>query len=213
MSRPHFLDRTEAGELLASKLLHYRGTNAVILAIPRGGVPVGHALARVLGLPLDIVLVKKIGHPVNREFAIGAVSPDALILDERFEFPVDFVQKEVARIRAEMEEQARTYRGDHAPLDLRGRTVIVVDDGVATGHTLLATIDLVRRSKPAHLVVAMPVVPANFVPKGREVADEFIHLIAPADLMSVGQYYGSFAPVEDAEVVRMLNEHWNPSRT
>jgi predicted phosphoribosyltransferase len=208
MSRSYFLDRAEAGRLLAKELEHYRGTDAFVLAIPRGGVAVGHALARELGLTMDVLFAKKIGHPDNRELAIGAVSIESVILDDRFDIPKDHVEHEVVRIRAQMKERMALYRGDRRPVDLHDRAVILVDDGVATGNTLLATIDLVRHQEPAHIVVAMPVVPADFVAKGMATADEFVHLMAPRDFMSVGQFYEEFDPVEDEEAVRLLHDNW-----
>ena len=208
MHRSGFIDRHEAGELLAHKLEHYRGTDALVLAIPRGGIAVGHALARELGLTMDVLFAKKIGHTGNRELAIGAVSIGSVILDHRFDIPKEYVEHEVARIRATMKERMALYRGNRRPVDLHGRTVILVDDGVATGNTLLATMDLVRHQKPAHLVVAMPVVPADFVAKGTATADEFIYLLAPRDFSSVGQFYEEFMPVEDEDAVSLLRDNW-----
>lgn len=209
MHRERLRDRKEAGERLAQELEQYRGGDAVVLGIPRGGVAVAHAVAKALGLPLDIVMVKKIGHPDNPEFAIGAVSPDAVRLDPRYDASAPWLKAEVERLRATMQERSRRFRGDRPPVPLAGRTVILVDDGVATGHTLLATIDLLRKQGPASIVVAMPVVPPAFLAKGRSHADIFIHLLAPADFQAVGQVYADFGPVEDREVVRLLNDAWS----
>ncbi len=157
----YFIDRVEAGELLAKALEHYRGTDAVVLAIPRGGVVVGHALARVLALPLDIVLVKKIGHPNNPELAIGAVSLETVMVSDQFRLPPGYIERETTRLRHEMQRRTALFRGDRPSPVIEGRTVIVVDDGVATGHTLLATLELIRLQHPARIVVAVPVVPAR----------------------------------------------------
>ncbi len=208
MIRDTFIDRTEAGELLAQALERYRGTNALILAIPRGGVAVGHAVARCLGLPLDIVLAKKIGHPSNPEFAIGAVSLETQLVDPRFDVSRIYLNTEIKRIRAKLQERAALYRGQRPLPEIKDRTVIVVDDGVATGNTLLATLELLRRMAPSKLVVAMPVVPPQFVRKGHAAADDFIHLIAPPLFQGVGQFYEDFRPVEDEEAVRLLKDAW-----
>lgn len=208
MHHAGFTDRAEAGRALARELEHHRGTDALVLAIPRGGVAVGRALARELGLPLDVVLAKKIGHPMNREFAIGAATLDAMVVDRHADVPDAYIHEEVERIRGQMRQRMHAYRGDRPAPALRDRTVIVVDDGVATGHTLLATIDLLRKAHPKWIVVAMPVIPPSFVRKGRERADEFVYLMAPADFMGVGQFYADFSTVEDGEVIRLLQDAW-----
>ncbi|MFN6115070.1 MAG: phosphoribosyltransferase [Flavobacteriales bacterium] len=208
MERAGFVDRAEAGVLLAQALEHYRGTDALILAIPRGGVVVGHAMATALDLPLDIVLAKKIGHPANPELAIGAVSLDSQLVDPRYDVSRTYLDTEVKRIRSRSQEKALMYRGERPPPGVKDRPVIVVDDGVATGNTLLATLELLRRQHPSKLVVAMPVVPPRFIRKGRILADELIHLLAPPHFQGVGQFYDNFQPVEDEGVVRLLNDAW-----
>ncbi len=207
--RPPFRDRRNAGEALAAQLGAFRGTDALVLAIPRGGVAVAHPIAQELGLELDILLVKKLGHPENPEFAVGAVTLHDVHLDPRFDLPPDEVERSVADLRAQIRAREQRYRGERPAPRIAGRTVIVVDDGVATGHTLLATLALLRRSHPARIVAALPVLPASFLRTLHSAVDEEVHLLAPVDLQSVGQYYQDFSAVEDEDVIRLLNEAWN----
>ena len=140
-------DRTEAGFLLSEKLKKYQNTNSVILAVPRGGVPVGFVISKTLHLPLDIVLSKKIGHPNNKEFAIGAVSMDSMILDEHPEVPKKYIDHEINRLRQLLQEKYELYNGNRKPIDIENKNVILVDDGIATGNTLLASIAMLRKKK------------------------------------------------------------------
>lgn len=133
-------DRTEAGFLLSEKLKKYQNTNSVILAVPRGGVPLGFVISKTLHLPLDIVLSKKIGHPNNKEFAIGAVSLDSMILDEHPEIPKKYIDHENNKLRQLLQEKYELYSGNRKPIDIENKNVILVDDGIATGNTLLASI-------------------------------------------------------------------------
>lgn len=199
-----FIDRTDAGIQLALHLEHYHRSDAIVLAVPRGGVIVGHAIALRLGLPLDIILVKKLGHPRNPEVAVGAVSADAVALDRRYPLPRAYVDQEVRRIRARLREQAGLYREGRPALSLRGRTVILVDDGIATGHTLHATIDLLARSGVQRIVLAVPVVPKDRVADFARAVSEFIYLEAPAHFAGVGASYEEFQSVTDEEVVEAL---------
>jgi putative phosphoribosyl transferase len=204
-----FRDRRDAGEALASLLEVFRGTDALVLAIPRGGVAVAHPIAKELGLELDILLVKKIGDPDNPEFAVGAVTLNNVHLDTRYDLPPEELKRSVAELRAQIRARELCYRGDRPAPRITGRTVIVVDDGVATGHTLLATLDLLRRSRPNGIVVALPVLPASFLHTLRDIVDDEVHLLAPDHLQSVGQYYQGFDAVEDEEVVRLLTDNWS----
>ena len=204
-----FLDRRDAGRALVEQLQAYRGSDALVLAIPRGGVAVAHPIAKELGLELDILLVKKLGHPDNPEFAVGAVTLHDVHLDPRFDLPPDELERSVVDLRAQIRAREQRYRGDRPEPRVAGRTVIVVDDGVATGHTLLATLALLRRSRPARIVAALPVLPASFVHTLRSAVDEEVHLLAPSDLQSVGHYYADFSTVNDEEVMRLLNNAWS----
>lgn len=204
-----FRDRRDAGQKLTAQLEAFRGTDALVLAIPRGGVAVAHPIAKELGLELDILLVKKLGHPENPEFAVGAVTLHDVHLDPRFDLPPEDLERSVADLRAQIRAREDRYRGARPAPRITDRTVIVVDDGVATGHTLLATLALLRRSRPARIVASLPVLPASFLHTLRSAVDEEVHLLAPVDLQSVGQYYQDFGAVEDEDVIRLLNEAWN----
>ena len=197
-------DRKEAGMLLSQKLEKYQHTDTIILAVPRGGVPIGYEIAKNLNLPLDIILSKKIGHPFNKEFAIGAVSLDSTIIDEYPDIPKEYIEREIKNLRESMKDKYNLYRDYRKPEDIKGKTVIVVDDGIATGNTLLASLAMLRKRHPKKIIVAVPVVPFDTVKVFEQNTDEFVYLMAPKDFRGVGRFYESFDQVSDEEVVRML---------
>ena len=197
-------DRIEAGLLLSEKLKKYQNSNTIVLAVPRGGVPVGYVIAKSLHLPLDIILSKKIGHPNNKEFAIGAVSSDSMILDEHQNIPKKYINDEIIRLRQLIKEKYELYMGNRKPLDIKGKNIILVDDGIATGNTLLASINMLRKKNPAKIIVATPVIPYDNVPLFEKNTDEFVYLIASKYFRGVGGFYEEFNQVEDAEVIQLL---------
>lgn len=197
-------DRKEAGILLSERLKKYQNSNTIILAVPRGGVPVGYEIAKRLHLPMDIVISKKIGHPNNKEYAIGAVSMNSMTLKEHPEVPQRYIEDEVIRLRKLLKEKYELYMGNREPIDIQGKNVIVVDDGIATGNTLIASISMLRKKEPAKIIVAVPVLPADVIPIFQRNADEFVYLIAAKYFRGVGGFYEQFDQVEDEEVIRML---------
>jgi predicted phosphoribosyltransferase len=201
-----FRDRIEAGLLLASKLKKYQNDAGVILAVPRGGVPVAYAVARELGLPLEVILTKKIGHPMNPEYAIGAASMHDYIVVPHDNVSQDYIDSEVVKIRRKLKEMYMKFMGDKEPEDLKGKTVIVIDDGVATGNTLLGTVDMLRKSNPARIIVAVPVAPASAVSKLNQVVDEVVVVLVPENFYGVGSFYEDFEQVSDEEVIYYLNK-------
>jgi putative phosphoribosyl transferase len=198
-------DRMEAGFLLSQKLKKYQDSNAVILAIPKGGVPIGHEIAKRLHLPLDIVLSKKIGHPFNKEYAIGAVSVESIIVDKHPDVSEEYIEKETVRLRELLWEKHKLYRGNREPVDIEGKNVIIVDDGIATGNTLIVSIAMLRKENPAKIIVAVPVLPYDTVQKFEQITDEFIYLIASKSFRGVGGFYEHFYQVQDDEVMQMLS--------
>lgn len=201
-----FVNRTEAGKLLSEKLLQYKGTNAVVLAIPRGGVPVGYEIAKRLQLPLGILLSKKIGHPANKEYAVGSVSLDSVIVNEHIQLPEEYITNEIARLRKVLLEKQRLYMGNDEFPNVEGKNIIVVDDGIATGSTVLVSIAMLRKKNTGKIIVAVPVVPSDNVALFREKADEFVYLLAPDYFEAVGAFYEVFQQVEDKEVIQLLND-------
>ncbi|TDD75231.1 phosphoribosyltransferase [Flavobacterium caseinilyticum] len=197
-------DRIEAGLLLSEKLKKYQDSNSVVLAVPRGGVPVGFVIAKSLHLPLDIAISKKIGHPYNKEFAIGALSMDSMILDEHPNIPTEYIKAETVRLRKLMQDKYALYMGHKKPVDIKGKNVILVDDGIATGNTLLASIEMLRKRNPVKIIVAVPVLPFETVSVFEKKADEFIYLIASKYFSGVGGFYEDFNQVEDEEVIELL---------
>lgn len=201
-----FRDREEAAEGLITALKKYKNEDAIILAVPRGGVPLGKKIAEELNFPLDISLIKKIGHPANKEYAIGAVGLDQeFFTDAERSVSRDYVDEEVERVREKLQSRYHKYMGDKNPLSLKNKTVIIVDDGVATGSTLLATVKMVRTKGAAKIIVAVPVGAPSAIRQLRAVSNDVICLETPADFRAVGQYYENFEQVEDEEVIEMLH--------
>ena len=206
-----FTDRFVAAKELAKELQKYKNDkNTIILAIPRGGVQTGYTLAKELNLPLDIVLTKKIGYPGNREYAIGAVSLKSYIVDESLVktgmVSQEYIEREVTEIRKLLEKRYRRYRGEKEPCTVRGKTVIITDDGVATGRTILAAIDLLREDEPEKIIVAVPVGPPDTINHLKMKADEVACVLVPEMFYAIGQFYSDFTQVEDEEAIRMLEE-------
>jgi len=205
-----FRDRIDAGRQLAKQLGAYANSeDAVVLGIPRGGVPVAFEIADTLHLPLDIFLSRKLGVPGQEELAFGAIAAgDGRFLDEEIIDAAGISRAQIERItqatKVKLEERAVLYRGNRPPLHVEGRTVILVDDGIATGASIYAAIRALRQMKPRKLVVAAPVAPVSTTNWLRSVTDECVILSTPRDFYAVGQFYGRFSQVSDEEVVDLL---------
>jgi putative phosphoribosyl transferase len=207
--RTTFRNRSEAGQLLAERLRDYdRRTDAIVLALPRGGVPVGYEIATALGLPLDVFVVRKLGVPGQPELAMGAIASGGIrVLNEDVLRAMPYAAARVAEITAEetreVERRERDYRDGRQAPELSERVVILVDDGLATGATMLAAIAALRHKDPAKIVVAVPVCPPETLGEIQRAADEIVALFTPAWFRGVGQFYDDFAQVSD-ETVRDL---------
>lgn len=199
-----FQDRMDAGLALSRHLQHYKRVDGVMLAVPRGGVPVAFPIASILELPLEIILSKKIGHPLHKEYAIGAVSLTGTIIAPNALASEEYIQQETIHIREQLREMYEMYMGNKKPTPVKDKVVIVVDDGVATGNTLLSTIDIIRNERPRKLVVAVPVASQQAAKKLSEVTDEFVCAWIPSEFHSVGEFYLDFTQVSDEEVISML---------
>ena len=203
-----FEDRAEAGIRLAAQVAALAPSRPLVLAIPRGGVVVAEPVARALHAPLDVMVVRKIGAPANPELAVGAVAPGPeVLLDQdllrRLGLDEDALRPHIARALAELEHRTALY-GVNIPADLAGRTVILVDDGVATGHTAEAALRLLRRRRPERLIVAVPVGPPQTLARLRAAADAVVCLLEPPHFYAVGQFYRRFPQVEDDQVLSIL---------
>ena len=210
-----FADRVVAGEELAKALVGFGGTRCVVLAIPRGGVVVGEQVARALGAPLDVVIPRKLGAPANPELGIGAVAPGVVVLDARavVALHIDdaYLEREIARQEIEIERRQAAYRGGRPPLEVRGRTAIVVDDGVATGGTAVAALRWARREGADRVVLAVPVAPGRSLERLRHEADDVVALATPEPFVAVGEWYRRFDQTSDAEVVEALARTSEPA--
>jgi putative phosphoribosyl transferase len=212
MHNAYFADRAEAGRVLAEALDAYSETDdVVVLALPRGGVPIGFEVARRLNLPLDVIVVRKIGTPGQQELAMGAVaSGGALVRNEHVISSLRIDEATFDRVadqkRREVRDREQLFRGDSEPIAVKGKVVIVVDDGVATGSTIIAALRALRHLEPARVIAAVPVAPPDAVAALSEIADEVVALETPTPFMAVGSWYGSFPQVPDNEVIRLLKK-------
>ncbi len=204
-----FRDRSEAGRLLADRLLPYRDSAPIVLALPRGGVPVGLEISRTLEAPLDIFIVRKLGAPEQAELGIGAVAQGGTrVLNERIleylQVSEEYLDRVTRREQAEVERRLKLLRGGLPPPEMRDRTVILVDDGLATGVTAMAAVAAIREYEPRKIVLAVPVCAAQTAETmGREV-DGFVSLEAPASLQAIGLWYENFEQVSEDEVILLL---------
>lgn len=209
-----FEDRADAGQQLAARLQSLQLPAPVVLALPRGGVPVAAEVARVLRAPLDLLLVRKIGAPQQPELAIAAVADAA---EPVLEIDADslrysgatpsYVQAQLPAQLAEIERRRALYLGGRAPLDLHGRSAVLVDDGIATGTTVRAALKALRRRQPSRLVLAVPVAPAQALPLLRPEVDELVCLWAPERFHAVGAHYRDFEQTSDATVVALMQRY------
>lgn len=203
-----FRDRTDAGIRLANALEKYQGEDLIIYALPRGGVPLGVEIAKRLNAPLDLLITKKIGHPRNPEYAIGAITEDGDPVCNQDEVEwVDrqWLEEETARMRNEIKRRREKYFGEIVQHSIEGKTVIIVDDGIATGYTMFASINEIKKRKPSKIVVAIPVAPEDIANKLRAIVDDLVSVqIDPFYLGAVGAYYDDFSQVEDEEVIALL---------
>jgi predicted phosphoribosyltransferase len=203
-----FHDRSQAAQQLVKALAAYQGKNPLVLAIPRGAVPMGRIIADALAGELDVVLVRKLSMPANPEFAVGSVDESGWTYVAEYAAAAgataDYLEEEKQRQLATIRRRRAEYTPLHPPIDPAGRIVIVVDDGLATGATMISALHSLREKKPARLVCAVPVAPPDTIARVAQYADEVVCLETPLDFQAVGQFYREFPQVEDAEVIEIL---------
>lgn len=208
-----FRDRAEAGYWLAERLYYYRDEDPLVLALPRGGVPVGYEISRALGAPLDVFIARKLGAPEQPELGIGAVAQGGTrVLNERIVerlgIPGEYLDLVTRREKTEVERRLILLRGDRPEPRVRDRTVILVDDGLATGVTARAAIVALRERGPRRLILAVPVCAAQTAEVIRPEVDELVSLQTPSDLYAIGLWYEDFEQVSDEEVIELLEASW-----
>jgi putative phosphoribosyl transferase len=207
-----FANRRDAGAALAAELKQYRGrSDVVVLALPRGGVPVGYEVARALDAPLDVFVVRKLGAPGHRELAMGAIASGGVRVLNRdvigwYGISPTAIEATAREELAELERRERLYREQRDPVEVRGKTVLLVDDGLATGSTMKAAVQAIRQRAPGRIVVAVPVGAPHTCSELQALADEVVCARTPEDFAAVGQFYADFEQTSDAEVRELLRE-------
>jgi predicted phosphoribosyltransferase len=210
LDNPPFEDRYDAGRHLARRLAQYaHDPSVIVLALPRGGVPVGYEVARALGAPLDVFIVRKLGVPGHEELALGAIASGGVqVLNEAvvdyLHIPPHVIERVAARERAELARRLRLYRGAEPVPSLRDKTVILVDDGLATGATMRAAVLALRQQQPARIVVAVPTAAAETCASFHDIADDIVCDLTPEPFEGVGRWYADFSQTTDDEVRRLL---------
>jgi len=207
----YFSDRVDAGKRLASALADFSGKNAIVLAIPRGGVVVGYEISKALNLPLDVIIPHKIGAPDNPELAIGAMTEDGtIILDKTLVtyigVPKSYIEEESERQKREIERRLKMYRQSETYPNLKGRDVIIVDDGIATGSTMKAALASVKNRGAKTVTVAVPVGPPSTIKELKRQADRVISLFTPEYFQAIGQFYTDFNQTTDEQVIQLLKK-------
>ena len=205
-----YQDRGNASARLVEELAEYKGSNGIVLGIPRGGVPLAYDLATALNLDLDIVMIKKIGHPLNPELAIGAVTINDRILNSGVEINDDYIQNETERLQEKLRKNYKKFTGRNKPdYNFNNKTVIITDDGIATGNTMLATVQMIKKEDPGKIIIAVPVAPPRTVRRFEEIVDEVVCPLQPSQFMAVGQFYEKFVQTDDSEVTALLEKFDN----
>jgi putative phosphoribosyl transferase len=212
-----FRDRKEAGQRLAAKLSAYaNGSDVLVIGLPRGGVPVAAEVAKVLHVPMDICLVRKLGVPNHKELAMGAIASGGVrVLNydvlSWLKLSSKTIDEVAARELRELQRRDRAYRGDRLPPEVRDRTIILVDDGLATGSTMKAAISVLKEQHPQRLVVAVPVAAPDICQEMEELVDEVVCIMTPDPLYAIGFWYENFAQTTDAKVCKLLQKHFADS--
>jgi predicted phosphoribosyltransferase len=202
----YFTDRTNAAVQLVPLLEKYKGQDTVVLAVPRGGVPIGCILAKAMGASLDLLMSKKIGAPGNPEYAIGAVGFEEELIEDKNGISEEYIQQEIINIREQLRQRYKKFRGGKAPVSLRGKTVIITDDGIATGRTILAALPLIKKQQPQRVIIAVPVCSEQARDRLQPRVNELISCYFPDPFIGVGRFYTNFGQVEDDEVTQLLRQ-------
>ena len=208
-----FKDRVEAGKRLAAALREFEGKNVVVLGIPRGGVVVAKEVAEALGAPLDVVVTRKIEAPGEPEYALGAVTQEGEVIMDRqaaesLGASKEYLDAQIRQKKEEVRQRMARFRGDAPYPDLKGKVVIIVDDGIATGSSVVAAVMSVKKRGPREVVVAVPVAPIDAVESLKGEGNRVVCLETPGEFMAIGEFYSRFDQVEDSEVKRILDESW-----